>query len=554
MNMSEFFKPVTLIALAVGSITGGIITFTLSDGGGNESATASNEDKPLYWVAPMDPNYRRDKPGQSPMGMDLIPVYDNAKSANDAGPGTIKVDPHVVNNLGVRIATVEKKALKEKIFTVGYVKFDENQLIHIHPRVSGWVDKLYVKATGDPVSKGQPLYSLYSPELVNAQEELILALNRNNSRLIQAAEDRLNALQIPVSFVEKLKRNKSVEQSIVFYSPQDGVIDNLNIREGFYVQPGTTLFSIGALDKVWVEAEVFERQAALVKKGDRVTMNLDYLPGTTWDGEVDYIYPTLDSKTRTIRLRLKFDNAEKKLLPNMFAQVVIHSESSEDLLLIPREALIQTGNQDRVVLALGEGSFKSIEVTTGREDQDNVEILVGLNEGDEVVSSAQFLLDSESSKTSDFMRMNPESTAEQDKSESVWIAAVINKKIFEERIVSASHEAIEAWNMMAMTMNFSVSDDVDFNVLTPGTELHMEIKMGNSGMYEIIGTHIMSAGSMRSEEDKPSTEDLSDPNHDDMDHSKMDHGEMDHSNMDHSQMSHGEMDHTNHQQHADDGE
>lgn len=553
MNMSEFFKPVTLIALAVGSITGGIITFTLSDGGGNESATASNEDKPLYWVAPMDPNYRRDKPGQSPMGMDLIPVYENDKSANDAGPGTIKVDPHVVNNLGVRIATVEKKALKEKIFTVGYVKFDENQLIHIHPRVSGWVDKLYVKATGDPVSKGQPLYSLYSPELVNAQEELILALNRNNSRLIQAAEDRLNALQIPVSFVEKLKRNKSVEQSIVFYSPQDGVIDNLNIREGFYVQPGTTLFSIGALDKVWVEAEVFERQAALVKKGDRVTMNLDYLPGTTWDGEVDYIYPTLDSKTRTIRLRLKFDNAEKKLLPNMFAQVVIHSESSEDLLLIPREALIQTGNQDRVVLALGEGSFKSIEVTTGREDQDNVEILVGLNEGDEVVSSAQFLLDSESSKTSDFMRMNPESTAEQDKSESVWIAAVINKQIFEERIVSASHEAIEAWNMMAMTMNFSVSDDVDFNVLTPGTELHMEIKMGNSGMYEIIGTHIMSAGSMRSEEDKPSTEDLSDPNHDDMDHSKMDHGEMDHSNMDHSQMSHGEMDHTNHQQHADDG-
>jgi len=135
-----------------------------------------------------------------------------------------------------------------------------------------------------------------------------------------------------------------------------------------------------------------------------------------------------------------------------------------------------------------------------------------------------------------------------------YSAAVINKQIFEERIVSASHEAIEAWNMMAMTMNFSVSDDVDFNVLTPGTELHMEIKMGNSGMYEIIGTHIMSAGSMRSEEDKPSTEDLSDPNHDDMDHSKMDHGEMDHSNMDHSQMSHGEMDHTNHQQHADDGE
>lgn len=579
MNMSDFLKPVTLIALAVGSIIGGIITFTLSDGGDNESATASNEDKPLYWVAPMDPNYRRDKPGQSPMGMDLIPVYDNAKSANDAGPGTIKVEPHVVNNLGVRIATVEKKALKEKIFTVGYVKFDENKLIHIHPRVSGWVDKLYVKSTGDPVSAGQALYSLYSPELVNAQEELILALNRSNSRLIKAAEDRLNALQIPLSFIEKLRRNKSVDQSIVFYSPQDGVIDNLNIREGFYVQPGTTLFSIGALDKVWVEAEVFERQAALVKKGDRVTMNLDYLPGTTWDGNVDYIYPTLDSKTRTIRLRLKFDNAEKKLLPNMFAQVVIHSESNENLLLIPREALIQTGSQDRVVLALGEGSFKSIEVTTGREDQENVEILVGLDEGDKVVSSAQFLLDSESSKTSDFMRMSPERAAEQDKPESVWVAAVIDEQILDERIVSASHEAIEAWNMMAMTMNFSVSVDVDFSVLTPGTELHMEIKMGSAGMYEIIGTHIMSAGSMQTEEDNSNAEGSSHSSQDDMDHSKMDHnqmnhGEMDHSKMDHSQMKHEEMDHSqmnhdgmetnvvdhskmdhsNHQQHSGDGE
>ena len=574
MNISEFLKPVTLIALAVGSITGGIIIFTLSDRGGNESSVLSNEDKPLYWVAPMDPNYRRDQPGKSPMGMDLIPVYDKEKSTNDAGPGTITIEPHVVNNLGVRMATVEKKVLEEKIFTVGYVKFDENKLIHIHPRVSGWVDKLYVKSTGDPVSVGQPLYSLYSPELVNAQEELILALNRSNSRLVKAAEDRLNALQIPLSFVEKLRRNKSVEQSIVFYSPQDGVIDNLNIREGFYVQPGTTLFSIGALDKVWVEAEVFERQAALVNKGDKVTMNLDYLPGTTWDGNVDYIYPTLDSKTRTIRLRLKFDNAEKKLLPNMFAQVVIHSESNEDLLLIPREALIQTGNQDRVVLALGEGSFKSIEVTTGREDQESVEILVGLKEGDEVVSSPQFLLDSESSKTSDFKRMSPENAAENDKPASVWVAAVIDEQILDERIVSASHEAIEAWNMMAMTMNFSVSDDVDFNVLTPGTELHMEIKMGNSGMYEIIGTHIMSSGSMQPEEDMQSAEDLSQPSHDDMDHSKMDHSQMNHSEMDHSKMDHGEMDHSkmnhdgmdtnaadhsktdhsNHQQHSGDGE
>ncbi|MBX2859289.1 MAG: efflux RND transporter periplasmic adaptor subunit, partial [Cellvibrionaceae bacterium] len=367
---------------------------------------------------------------------------------------------------------------------VGYVKYDENKLIHIHPRVSGWVDQLYVKATGDPTRRGEPLYSLYSPELVNAQEELLLALNRNNKQLIQAAEDRLKALQIPHSFIEQIKTSKTVSQAITFYSPQDGFIDNLNIREGFYVQPGTTLFSIGAIDRVWVEAEIFERQASLVKQGQQVSMMLDYLPGITWRGRVDYIYPTLDSKTRTLRLRVVFDNPEKKLLPNMFAQVLIYSESDEAMLVIPREALIRTGAQDRVVLALGEGRFKSIEVKVGRQDREQVEILAGLEEGEKVVASAQFLLDSESSKTSDFKRMQAPSAA----TESAWVAAVITAQFSDTRKVSVSHEAIEKWNMMAMEMHFSVASDIDFATLKPGTELQIEIKKTAAGVLEIINT------------------------------------------------------------------
>ena len=405
MKTSDLLSPLPILAAASGLVIGSIITILINSGNPNTSDAEFGENKALYWVAPMDPNYRREEPGLSPMGMELIPIYAKAKSANDAGPGTITIDPAVINNLGVRTASVESKKLTETILTVGYVKYDENKLIHIHPRVSGWVDKLYVTASGDPVIKDQPLYALYSPELVNVQEELILALNRNNSRLIQAAQDRLEALQIPSSFIQRLKQSKIVEHSVTFYSPQDGVVDNLNIREGFYVQPGTTLFSIGALDNVWVEAEVFERQAGLVKKGAPVLMTLDYLPGKTWEGKVDYVYPTLDKLTRTIRLRLQFDNPDRLLLPNMFAQVVIQSESDEELLLIPRESLIQTGNQDRVVLALGEGSFKSIEVNVGRENQHYIEVLDGLDEGEKIVSSAQFLLDSESSKTSDFIRM-----------------------------------------------------------------------------------------------------------------------------------------------------
>lgn len=311
----------------------------------SESGVSSPEEKkPLYWVAPMDANYRRDKPGQSPMGMDLVPVYADGGSGSDSGPGTIKISPEVVNNLGVRTAMAEYKSLHSQIKTVGYVKYDEDQLVHIHPRVEGWIEKLYVKAAGDPIGKNEPLYEIYSPALVNAQEEYLLALERKNQRLISAAEDRLSALQLPKSGIRNLKKTRLVNQSITFYSPQSGVIDNLNIREGFFVKPGTTLMSIGKLDQVWVEAEIFERQSSQVIKGLLVTMSLAYLPGIDWQGEVDYVYPTLDPKTRTIKVRLRFSNKDNQLKPNMFAQVIIHSNMKEKNLMIPREALIRSGS------------------------------------------------------------------------------------------------------------------------------------------------------------------------------------------------------------------
>ena len=173
---------------------------------------------------------------------------------------------------------------------MGYVQYDEDKLIHIHPRVDGWIEKLYVKAEGDPVEKGQPLYSLYSPQLVNAQEELLIALKRNNGSLVTAAKDRLKALQLSAGLIKELEQTKKVQQTITFYSPQAGVVDGLKIREGFYVKPGDTLLSIGKLDQVWVEAEVFERDAALIKEGLPVSMTLDYLPGEDWTGVVDYVY------------------------------------------------------------------------------------------------------------------------------------------------------------------------------------------------------------------------------------------------------------------------
>lgn len=489
--MNNNIKPIVIGMVIGGFLTFGVYSFMAPTNSGEASSVVTAEKKPLYWVAPMDANYKRDKPGKSPMGMDLVPVYDDGGKGPDEGPGTIRISPDVVNNLGVRTAIVSYKSLHTEINTVGYVAYDEDKLVHIHPRVQGWIEKLYVKAIGDPVKKGQPLYEIYSPELVNAQEELLLALDRKNSRLISAAENRLSALQLPKSSIVKLKKTKKVQQTITFYSPQNGVVENLKIREGFFVKPGSTLMSIGDLSEVWVEAEVFERQAGQVKTGTPVTMTLDYLPGKTWQGKVDYIYPTLDAKTRTVKVRLRFKNEEGEFKPNMFAQIAIHTTGDEQALLIPKEALIRTGNQDRVVLALGEGSFKSVAVSVGRYDSESVEILEGVRDGEKVVSSAQFLLDSESSKSSDFKRMNSDvDEADASMPSSVWVQASIESMMADHKMLTLAHEAIPEWEWPEMTMDFIASDSVDFSLLSEGMSLHVEVTKEDNGDYKISNIHV----------------------------------------------------------------
>ena len=480
-------KPSTLKASLIGLITGSALTFLAysilmpTDGVTNTDNNASSAKQPLYWVAPMDANYRRDKPGKSPMGMDLIAYYGGDGAGPDEGAGTIRISANVINNLGVRTVKAEVKTLHTQINTVGYVTYDEDRLVHIHPRVEGWIEKLYVKAIGDPVKKGQPLYNIYSPELVNAQEEYLLALDRKNRRLITAAENRLVALQLPKSVITKLKKTRKVQQNIAFFAPQNGIIENLKIREGFFVKPGSTLMSIGDLSQVWVVAEVFERQANQVVQGTAVTMSLDYLPGKTWQGKIDYVYPILDPTTRTVKVRLRFNNENGEFKPNMFAQIIIHTSSDEKTLLIPKEALIRTGNQDRVVLALGEGNFKSVAVSVGRFDSNNVEILSGLNAGEEIVSSAQFLLDSESSKTSDFKRMSHDSVPS-----TVWVDASIISLMADHKMLTLAHDAIPAWDWPEMTMDFTALDSVDFSQLTAEMTIRVEIEKASDSDYRII--------------------------------------------------------------------
>ena len=448
----------------------------------NNDPNQTDQNKPLYWVAPMDPNFRRDKPGKSPMGMDLVPVYEDANTGQDAGPGTVSISPNVENNIGVRTGKAEFRHLSTEIKTVGYVQFDQDRLIHVHPRVEGWIEKLYVKSSGEKIQKGHPLYTLYSPQLVNAQEELILALNRQNQSMMKAAENRLSSLYLTDAFIASLKRSKKIQQNITFYAPQTGVVNNLKIREGFFVKPGTTLMSIGNLEEVWVEAEIFERQAVLVSEGIPVTMTLDYLPGQQWQGKVDYVYPTLDPKTRTARIRLRFSNPNRQLKPNMFAQVRIHTHSKTEKLMVPREAVIRTGEQDRVVLALGGGRYKSIAVTLGLLDHDYAEIIRGVEENEDVVTSAQFLLDSESSVSSDFKRMNNKKIPR----------AEVNGKVLaidqKTRIATIERDPIKKWNRAATTMEFSIDRRLDLSEFTVPRKIRFvfEIINGNFIIKELI--------------------------------------------------------------------
>jgi len=363
------------------------------DGAGGVGPAAEAEREILYWVAPMDPNYRRDVPGKSPMGMDLVPVYADEV---DTRPGVVRIDPTLVNNLGVRTAVAERGTLPRRIETVGYIGYDEDTLQHVHTRVDGWIEKLVTKASGDPVEKGQLLFELYSPTLVNAQQEYLAALRSGNGTLLNASRERLTALGVGDDEIARLKKQQQVSRLVRVHAETDGVIAHLGVREGIYVTPATEVMSVARLDKVWVIAEVFERQAAWVEPGQRASVELDYLPGRELEGVVDYVYPELDPRTRTLRVRIRFDNESETLRPNMFSRVVIEGSPVDNIVHVPREAVIRGGAVSRVVVDLGGGRFRAQPVRIGIESGDRIAIRSGLDAGARVVTSAQFLIDSES--------------------------------------------------------------------------------------------------------------------------------------------------------------
>ncbi|WP_194435634.1 efflux RND transporter periplasmic adaptor subunit [Vibrio fluminensis] len=445
----------------------------------SESSVAS--DQPLYWVAPMDPNYKRDKPGKSPMGMDLIPVYAEDVNGSTQEVGTVTISPAVENNLGVKTAFVTKKPLQPVIDAVGYIAFDESSLWQTNVRTSGWVEKLYVNAVGEKVSRDEVLFTFYSPDLVKAQQELLNAKRTGRKTLIQGAKERLSSLGVDQKQIEQIYRSGQAKQQVEIKAIADGVIANLNIREGAYLSPAQTVISAGPLGHVWVDVELFERQSHWVKAGSEAEMKLEALPGKNWQGQVDYVYPILDPQTRTLRVRLKFDNPNGELKPNMFANIKLKPVSDSAVLTIPRSAVIRSGGMTRVVLALGDGQFRSARIEVGREAGEYIEVLQGLTEQDNIVTSAQFMLDSESSQSADLSRIN----GVEQPTERAWAFGTINDVMADHRMLTINHQPVPEWNWPGMVMNFTLADGVELHAFKAGDAIEFEMEKTDQGQYQI---------------------------------------------------------------------
>jgi RND family efflux transporter MFP subunit len=376
-------------------------------GGDKPAESGPKERKVLYWRAPMDPSYVSDKPGKSPMGMDLVPVY--AEEAV-AGP-QITIDPATIQNMGIRTTIVRRGPLVKTIRTVGRVDYDEEGVTFIDTKFEGWIERLHVDETGVQVDKGDPLFDVYSPKLYSAQEEYLAALRgverlsestmpearEQAERLVEAARVQLKYFDISDAQIDELRRTREIKKTLTINSPASGIVTEKMALEGMYVKPGMRLYTLADLSKVWVYVDVYEYQLPWVCVGQEAMMKLSYIPEQTYRGEVVYVYPYLEEKSRVIKVRLEFANEDLALKPGMYATITLKSELDRQAVLIPREAYIDSGVRQVSFLSLPGGRFEPRNIEVGVQAEDGmVEVRQGLEPGDKVVYSGQFLLDAES--------------------------------------------------------------------------------------------------------------------------------------------------------------
>ncbi len=360
------------------------------------AGSASAGRKIKFYKSTMNPGEISQQPGKDTMGMDLVPVFEAAAGGDSA---TISIDPVTVQNMGFRSAIVARGPVRRTIRTVGVIDFDETSLADVTTKFKGWIEKLYVDSTGKQVHRGEPLFEIYSPDLYSAQTEYVLVLGQSSGAdsLKSSALNKLKFFDVPADEIAELEKSRQVKKTLRINAPRDGVVVEKMAIEGQFVDAGMKLYRLADLSLVWVLCQVYENDLGLIKLGQEAGMTLTYLPDRKFRGRVTYVYPTVDEKTRTAKVRMEFHNPGYFLKPGMFATVELHAEIAADVLLVPDLAVLRSGEKNTVFVALAGGKFDPRTIVLGPRSENNFyQVLSGLNEGERVVTSGQFMLDSES--------------------------------------------------------------------------------------------------------------------------------------------------------------
>ncbi|KAF7600222.1 MAG: efflux transporter periplasmic adaptor subunit [Candidatus Dactylopiibacterium carminicum] len=491
--MNSRHSPIAVALLAALAGVGyGAYQFGLKQAGGHAAgvadatATTAEGRRVLYWHDPMVPGQRFDKPGKSPfMDMPLVPVYADAA----ADEGSVAVSARQTQSLGLRTVAVQRGTLAPAFETSGSVAWNERGLTLVQARNTAFVEKLLVRATLDPVRRGQPLAELYVPDWVAAQEEFLAlrAMPGGVEALVDAARVRMRQAGMPPALIAQVEKEGQVLARVTLTAPVAGRVVELGAREGMTVMAGATLFQINALDSVWVNAEVPEGQAALLQPGAPVQTRAAGFPGDVFKGRVQAILPEVEAATRTLRVRVELANPGGRLAPGMYVRLGFGTPAREALLL-PQDALIRTGQRSVVMLAEGEGKYRPVDVRIGQEADGQVEITAGLSEGQQVVLSGQFLLDSEASLRAVAPRLSDAPAAAAGK--EYQVEAVFESVVDE--LAMLSHPPVPELKWGAMTMGFRLPQDGLPKDLKPGQKVHVVFCVPEGGEPQLV--HVMAIG------------------------------------------------------------
>lgn len=500
MTTNKFKVAALMVAVGVIGTSGGywlahqrMATSAPANTSSSEAAGMKDGRKVLYWYDPMVPNQRFDKPGKSPfMDMQLVAKYADDADGNsgDGGNATsIRIDPSVVQNLGVRSVKVQRGTLATPIDAVATVQLNDRQVAIVQARSGGFVERVYARAPGDVIPRGAPLVDLLVPDWAGAQGEFLALLKTGDQGLAQAARERLQLLGMPAGLIRRVEKSGQTQPVVTISAPIGGLIQTLDVRAGMTVSSGAALARINGLDSVWLEAAIPEAQAGQINPGKEMEAHFSAYPGASFKGKVIAVLPETNTDSRTLRVRVELPNRDGHLKPGMFAQVRLAAGDAKSALLVPSEAVIRTGLRNIVLLVLDGGRFQPIEVKLGPEADGKTVVLEGLTEGQSIVASGQFLIDSEANLKGVLARMDSPAPMATTAATAATTMAPLHEAIGKiEAIkgsgITLSHGAVPSLGWGPMTMPFKLAHPEMAAALKPGATVRF-------GFHENGGDYII---------------------------------------------------------------